>query len=589
MKILFYFISFCSLALSIGCSSRPSSSTKSGAEDLSMQVFLAPKSDSVENPLSKIMLIEAGQQKFLGNYEQATHFYNQALISDSLNDAAYYELADIYTSEESNLINSDLALEYSKKAYEIDPENEVYQLQYARLLIDKKQYDKGISLLNQLVEKNPHNKKYVFDLAFAYEQAEQIDSAISLYEDLERQYGFDPEISYQKHVLYFQNGMIEEGIDEVKKLVEQHPENTNYLIFLANHYYHEKDFEQTEHYAKEAIKNGSTDTKAYVFLLQSQLKQNKGEELLATLNQLVISDLDLNQKIQIFFPLIDVISENPEWSDEILEVANHLIQEYPNDAKPYALYGDLLFTSGRDQEAIKAFNHSKSLDPTNYSVWEQMIFYYLDQDDFHSLSKLSRDASDQFPKKVFPAYISGYSYFKIKNYVQATIMLERALNIEDIDLDLKIQSHAILGDSYYQLKNYDQAFHNYDQVLLLDPDNEYVLNNYSYYLATQNNKLGKAEEMARRAAQLNPSDFNTMDTFGYVLYKNGRYEEAVSILSEAANMIDDSAIVFEHYGDALYQAGERNKALVQWKKALEIDPDNLGLQKKVSTGLMDKP
>jgi len=59
-----------------------------------------------------------------------------------------------------------------------------------------------------------------------------------------------------------------------------------------------------------------------------------------------------------------------------------------------------------------------------------------------------------------------------------------------------------------------------------------------------------------------------LDTYGWILYEQGSYFMAKIYIEKAiANSKDNpSAEVLEHYGDVLYQTGEDEKALEQWKK-----------------------
>ena len=47
---------------------------------------------------------------------------------------------------------------------------------------------------------------------------------------------------------------------------------------------------------------------------------------------------------------------------------------------------------------------------------------------------------------------------------------------------------------------------------------------------------------------------------------------------------DLSAEVLEHYGDVLFQTGEKEKAMEQWKKAKESGGDSPALDKKIKSG-----
>ncbi|MDE5609985.1 MAG: hypothetical protein K2I66_06360, partial [Bacteroidales bacterium] len=59
-----------------------------------------------------------------------------------------------------------------------------------------------------------------------------------------------------------------------------------------------------------------------------------------------------------------------------------------------------------------------------------------------------------------------------------------------------------------------------------------------------------------------------LDTYGWVLFRMGRYDKAKFYVKAALdNGADKDATVWEHYGDILYKAGDRDKAPEAWKKA----------------------
>ena len=51
-------------------------------------------------------------------------------------------------------------------------------------------------------------------------------------------------------------------------------------------------------------------------------------------------------------------------------------------------------------------------------------------------------------------------------------------------------------------------------------------------------------------------------------------------IKQAVDLDEDNHLL-EHYGDILWFIGEKDQAVEQWNKALEVDPDNDVLQRKV--------
>ena len=78
-----------------------------------------------------------------------------------------------------------------------------------------------------------------------------------------------------------------------------------------------------------------------------------------------------------------------------------------------------------------------------------------------------------------------------------------------------------------------------------------------------------------------PNEPAYLDTYAWVLYQIKDYENARKYMEKALLKTSDATIV-EHYGDVLFQLGNKQEALVQWKKAREGEGYSELLNKKIS-------
>jgi tetratricopeptide (TPR) repeat protein len=120
----------------------------------------------------------------------------------------------------------------------------------------------------------------------------------------------------------------------------------------------------------------------------------------------------------------------------------------------------------------------------------------------------------------------------------------------------------------------------------MEPNNDVVLNNFSYYLSLRKENLDEAEQMSRSVVQRNPTNPTYLDTFAWVLYQQGKYTEAKAIMELAlGNGGDQEAILLEHYGDILWKSGEKEHALEYWKKAQAMEYSGVSkfLNEKIDT------
>ena len=89
--------------------------------------------------------------------------------------------------------------------------------------------------------------------------------------------------------------------------------------------------------------------------------------------------------------------------------------------------------------------------------------------------------------------------------------------------------------------------------------------------------------MSKKAVEAEPDNASYLDTFGWILYRMGKPEEAVTHFKRA--MIyggKDSPVILDHYAEVLFALKEYDRAMVYWNKALLINKDEIeDLQERV--------
>jgi tetratricopeptide (TPR) repeat protein len=120
----------------------------------------------------------------------------------------------------------------------------------------------------------------------------------------------------------------------------------------------------------------------------------------------------------------------------------------------------------------------------------------------------------------------------------------------------------------------ERAIKQYESLLVKWPNNTTVLNNLAYMLASNDQKLPEALEYTKRAHEAIPNSAGIMDTYGFVLYKNGRYGEADSFLQAALQHYEQSSIsvpaeLYEHVGMVKEALKLRQEAIDAYEQALK--------------------
>ena len=139
-----------------------------------------------------------------------------------------------------------------------------------------------------------------------------------------------------------------------------------------------------------------------------------------------------------------------------------------------------------------------------------------------------------------------------------------------------------------EAKRWPEAKAALEQGLALAPDQPLLLNFLGYAQLERNENLDSAELMIRKANELAPDDASITDSLGWAELKQGRVDEAISTLQQAAEKDPHQAEIQEHLGDALYRAGRHYEARFAWSAALATAEDDIAarVKAKLSSGLL---
>ena len=66
-----------------------------------------------------------------------------------------------------------------------------------------------------------------------------------------------------------------------------------------------------------------------------------------------------------------------------------------------------------------------------------------------------------------------------------------------------------------------------------------------------------------------------MNQLGYILLQDGKTQEAVKVFKLNVDIYPESANVYDSYAEALAAAGDKENAIINYKKSIELNPDNI--------------
>jgi tetratricopeptide (TPR) repeat protein len=552
----------------------------------SKEVAVSPAQfDTVNNPKRTIVtnnsdiFIDACKEKILGNYPKAEELFRKCLEINPSDDASMYELARMYYLQNK----PEAALILVEKATLIDPKNDYYLEFYANLLSAFERYPEAGKVYKRLIDRNPYNLDYYNQLVVCYLLDGKTDAAIKVYNDLEARIGITEEISMKKQSIYLQYRQINKAINEIEKLNAQFPNESKYYAILAELCLANGLQDKALEAYKKIVEIDPDNPYVHISLADFYKKQGQPEKAFAELKTgFANSRLDIDSKIQILLNYYTVAEIYSDLKDQAMELSEILIRTHPDDPKAYSMYGDFLYQDKKYAEARDVFRKVIAIDSSKYLVWEQLLFTDSQLEDQDALFNDSKLAMELFPEQPLPYLFAGGAYYQKKEWEKCVKTLNDGLSLVFNNKLMEIQFYAYLGDAYNQLKDNIKSDQAYEKVLQLDPDHDYVLNNYAYYLSLRNENLERAAEMAKRATDLKPNSSANQDTYGWVLYKMGKFDDAKIWIGKALeNDQEVSAVIIEHYGDVLWQLGDHKEAYQYWIKAQEKGKGSELLEKKI--------
>ncbi|MBA0251140.1 tetratricopeptide repeat protein [Stenotrophomonas maltophilia] len=114
------------------------------------------------------------------------------------------------------------------------------------------------------------------------------------------------------------------------------------------------------------------------------------------------------------------------------------------------------------------------------------------------------------------------------------------------------------------------------KILVTEPENVPALNALGYTLADRTGRLQEALELIDRARVAEPDNAAIVDSYGWVLYRLGRKEEALVQLRRAWTLAKDPEIA-SHVGEVLWVLGKHDEARHFFEEAAKLDPENRAL------------
>jgi putative PEP-CTERM system TPR-repeat lipoprotein len=276
--------------------------------------------------------------------------------------------------------------------------------------------------------------------------------------------------------------------------------------------------------------------------------------------------------------VVQLVSGNESAAASLLSRAVRLAPENAayrfNNARAQIALGDSV-------GAIRALETSYADNPDHFPTALAVAMLRLKNDDATGALTIAEDLQRRFPDRAAGYSLLGEIQAYRDRFAAAAAAYDKALALEP---SRKVATRAVQarlrsqhGDPYTPLVAYlgvnpddvqarttlAQIYHSnglisaaaseYERVIQADDDNAVALNNLSLILADREDS--RAVDLAAAAYNLLPENPAVADTYGWILFRAGRTDEALNVLRQAALALPSDGDINYHFGVALAEVG----------------------------------
>ncbi|MDR0714248.1 MAG: tetratricopeptide repeat protein, partial [Bacteroidales bacterium] len=527
--------------------------------------------------------IEGNKLKLLGDLPGAANLLTRCTEANPNAAAVFFALSDIYMDIENNAE----ALKNARRAVQLDAGNIWYKLRLSELYLASDLVDSAIMICRDMVTLEPDNIDLRMDLSDLYLATNQYKKALKEVKKVEQTYGFTKEVAIARYKIYAQKGAVRNMKKVLQKSIDKFPDELRFYGLLAEMYSSTgKQKEAQENYRK-LLDEDPDNALGLISMIEFYKGYGNEEKVLSEMkrmydNKAIHPDL----KVELYLSLTSDTVFAQKYVQPLDSMVALLCEKYPDNFRVRMVNADRNLRRHNLEAAKEDLLFITNRVTTNSFLWTQLLYVLNLLEDNQTLFDSSAKALEYFSNHYLFNFFHGLSASLLKKTDEAILSLNKTLEClkkeKESDKAVELQTLVFLAEAYNEQKKYSQSDHVFDMALMLAPNHPLVLNNYSYYLSLRGEKLDKAEQYIKKCIAMEPNSSTYLDTYGWVLYKLGRIEEAILMIEKAIlNGGQDSPEIVDHLCELLVVAGRMDEADKACRKAIELNHEQKTVEQKM--------
>lgn len=477
-----------------------------------------------------------------------------------------------------------------------NPEDYISGLRLATAFAGKGMTQESLDIFRRLYNASSDPRvtgsAYANALAYTFNE-DSLRKAVDVINEVEKFTGIDETTVGARAKFYNMLGDSLAIVDEIRKYYEKEPRQLDRVLLMADIYAQYGTPDSAMKFYDRAVE---LDPASGIALFsRAQGYMTLGDTMAAVgevCRAMQYPDLDVDTKMQILQTFVmNESADSSVMSDSVYHaLLLDLTRQYPFNDHIRAQYGLVLYNQGDLAGAAEQFSYALEQNPDTPELWQFLAATYYELDEKEKAADVANRAIGYFPDNIQLRLQASSIESQRDNYHRAYEILNQALEmgVDSADTESMAQIYGAMGDIAYREKSFDKAWEYYKKALEKDSYNPLLLNNIAYYMACEGQDLEKAQEYVEEALKIETmlseaNSPNTLDTYAWVLFKRKNYPEAYEVINQVLELSEDESVdVLEHAGDIYFMNGHPDEALDFWTKALEKNPDNDLLRRKVA-------
>jgi tetratricopeptide (TPR) repeat protein len=416
----------------------------------------AKQTEAVYDERKQSIIFADGLREFYSqNYSAATKSFQNVLVQNPKNHAAYYLLHKV-AAEQNDFL---LASHYLKEAIKLDKKNEWYQIALAGVFENLGDFAGAVKIWEEICKVKYQNEYYLMSLANNYLQLGKMQDVIKVYDRIENILGKNDDLTETKKNIWLYLNDVKNAVREYEKMLEIYPYEIGYYITAGEIYLSNNMPDKAFPFFQKALQIDDENAELNLTLADYyEAVKKPTESFEALLKAFSSNELEIEEKL----PVLNKYLSNAfrlktsDIIDKTALLAKVITTAHPLDLEGWVTLAKLNSLINEYREAKTLYEKCIELDESQYAVWEDYFWILSKLEDYQTIIENEKLVEEFFPTNATIQYGLALALFKEKQYESALKAAKQALSFT-FENSFVADLNLLLGDISIELGQKEEA------------------------------------------------------------------------------------------------------------------------------------